>query len=45
METPNKAAIPRVGDVEARKGDILDLLEGGKEAFENRERRYGFHSA
>jgi hypothetical protein len=41
MERPTKAAPPAVGSVEDRKGDILDLLEGGKEAFERREQRYG----
>jgi DNA repair ATPase RecN len=41
MEKPTKAAVPRSGDLEARKEDILELLEGGKEAFEHREQRYG----
>jgi DNA repair ATPase RecN len=40
MENPNKAAAPRSGDLEERKEDILQLLEGGKEAFEHREQRY-----
>jgi hypothetical protein len=40
MENPNKAAPPRCGDLEERKEDILQLLEGGKEAFEHREQRY-----
>ena len=40
MENPTKAAAPRSGDLEERKEDILQLLEGGKEAFEHREQRY-----
>lgn len=41
MDRPTKAAPPRTGSLEERKEDILDLLEGGKEAFEYREKRYG----
>lgn len=40
METPTKAKRPRVGNLEDRKQDVLDLLEGGKEAFEQREHHY-----
>jgi hypothetical protein len=40
MERPDKAAPPRLGDLDERKGDVLELLEGGKEAFEHREERY-----
>jgi hypothetical protein len=40
MSTPTKALPPRIGGLEDRKQDILDLLEGGKEAFEQREQRY-----
>jgi DNA repair ATPase RecN len=40
METPTKALPPKIGPLEERKEDILDLLEGGKEAFEQREHRY-----
>jgi ATPase subunit of ABC transporter with duplicated ATPase domains len=41
MEKPNKAAHPTVGSLEECKDHILELLEGGKEAFEKREHRYG----
>jgi hypothetical protein len=40
MERPSKAAPPLSGTVEDCKLHILDLLEGGKEAFQERERRY-----
>lgn len=40
MESPDKAAPPRVGGLDERKDDILELLEGGEEAFANRDRRY-----
>jgi hypothetical protein len=40
MATPTKALPPRIGSLDERKQDILDLLEGGKEAFEQREQRY-----
>jgi DNA repair exonuclease SbcCD ATPase subunit len=40
MDRPDKAAPPLLGSLDDRKADILDLLEGGKEAFENREQRY-----
>jgi hypothetical protein len=41
MESPTKAAAPRVGAVEEAKDSILGLLEGGAEAFKERQRRYG----
>jgi len=41
MERPTKAAPSKTGTLDDRKGDILHLLEGGKEAFEHREKRYG----
>ena len=41
MVKPNKAGVPQVGCLEERKEDVLHLLEGGKEAFELREKRYG----
>jgi ABC-type cobalamin/Fe3+-siderophores transport system ATPase subunit len=40
MERPMKAAHPVSGNVEECKLHILDLLEGGKEAFDEREKRY-----
>jgi ABC-type enterochelin transport system ATPase subunit len=40
MSRPTKAAPPRSGSLDQRKEDVLDLLEGGKEAFEYREKRY-----
>jgi ABC-type enterochelin transport system ATPase subunit len=40
MDAPDKAASPRIGSLDDRKNDILDLLEGGEEAFANRDRRY-----
>lgn len=40
MDRPTKAASPRVGSLEDRKSDILHILEGGREAFEHRERSY-----
>jgi ABC-type enterochelin transport system ATPase subunit len=40
MKRPDKADSPRLGGLDERKGDILELLEGGKEAFERREERY-----
>ena len=40
METPTHAAPPLSGTVDERKRDILDLMEGGAQAFEERERRY-----
>ena len=41
METPKRAAQPRIGNLDASKQDILKLLEGGKEAFALREQVYG----
>ncbi len=41
MRTPAMAEAPRSGTVDERKQDILDLLEGGAEAFLMREERYG----
>ena len=40
MASPSSAASPRSGTVDERKSDVLDLLEGGREAFEERERHY-----
>ena len=40
MQSPTKAAPPLVGTVEERKQEILDLLEGGAEAFAERELYY-----
>jgi DNA repair ATPase RecN len=40
MESPTKAAQPKVGTVDECKRDILDLLEGGAEAFVAREQQY-----
>jgi hypothetical protein len=40
MQTPTQAAQPRAGSVDACKKDILDLLEGGAEAFAAREQQY-----
>jgi hypothetical protein len=41
MRTPKRANSPQAGSVEERKADILDLLEGGAEAFRLRESSYG----
>jgi hypothetical protein len=41
MAKPTKAAAPLIGSLDARKEDILHILEGGKEAFAQRELRYG----
>ncbi|MFY9739077.1 MAG: hypothetical protein WAK11_08475 [Candidatus Cybelea sp.] len=41
MEGPTKAGKPRVGTLEECKPNILDLLEGGREAFARREESYG----
>lgn len=40
MTTPTLAAAPMTGSVDDRKKDVLDLLEGGAEAFRLREARY-----
>jgi energy-coupling factor transporter ATP-binding protein EcfA2 len=40
MESPTLAALPRTGSVDECKSDILDLLEGGAEAFAAREEQY-----
>lgn len=40
MANPSSAAPPRSGTVDERRSDVLDLLEGGREAFEERERHY-----
>jgi ABC-type cobalamin/Fe3+-siderophores transport system ATPase subunit len=40
MASPSSAAPPKSGTVDDRKSEILDLLEGGKEAFSERERHY-----
>lgn len=41
MRSPKRANPPLVGTVEERKAEILDLLEGGAEAFRLRESSYG----
>jgi hypothetical protein len=41
MENPTKAAKPHTGTVDEMKDAILALLEGGAEAFRQRQRRYG----
>lgn len=41
MKNPRAAKPPKVGTVDERKQEILDLLEGGAEAFKAREARYG----
>ena len=41
MKSPTKASPPSIGNVDNQKEEILDLLEGGAEAFEKRERYYG----
>ena len=41
MESPTKAAPALTGSVDSRKQELLDLLEGGAEAFAERERYYG----
>lgn len=41
MRSPTKASPALTGDVESRKKEILNLLEGGAEAFARRERYYG----
>jgi DNA repair ATPase RecN len=40
MQSPTRAAKPKVGNVDECKQDILDLLEGGAEAFSAREHHY-----
>jgi hypothetical protein len=40
MDNPTKASSPKIGSLDERKKEILELLEGGKEAFEHREKRY-----
>ncbi|KAB0667657.1 AAA family ATPase [Oryzomonas japonica] len=40
MSDPSRADVPKFGSVEERKYDILNLLEGGAEAFKERESRY-----
>ncbi|NUQ75563.1 MAG: hypothetical protein HUU21_18620 [Polyangiaceae bacterium] len=40
MDTPVSAAAPIVGTVEERKGDILNILEGGADAFRRRHEKY-----
>jgi energy-coupling factor transporter ATP-binding protein EcfA2 len=40
METPVHAAPPLSGTVDDRKQEILDLMEGGAKAFEERGKRY-----
>lgn len=41
MEGPRTARACRSGDVDKRKKDIITILEGGKEAFNQRQERYG----
>jgi DNA repair ATPase RecN len=41
MKNPRAAKPPKIGTVDERKQEILDLLEGGAEAFKAREARYG----
>lgn len=41
MDGPRTALPARVGDVDERKDDIIRILEGGKEAFRNRQAKYG----
>jgi ABC-type cobalamin/Fe3+-siderophores transport system ATPase subunit len=40
MRTPELAEQPKTGTVDETKREILELLEGGQEAFERREARY-----
>lgn len=40
MRTPEMAEQPKMGTVDHTKREILELLEGGQEAFERREARY-----
>ena len=40
MKDPSTANPALVGTVDERKREILDLLEGGKDAFRKRETRY-----
>jgi DNA repair ATPase RecN len=40
MRTPEVAEQPKTGTVDETKREILELLEGGQEAFERREARY-----
>lgn len=40
MDTPSRAGAPLQGAVDLRRQEIIDLLEGGAEAFLERERRY-----
>lgn len=41
MQTPTKASPALTGNVDIRKKEILNLLEGGAEAFRRREDSYG----
>lgn len=41
MRSPTVAEVPLIGTVDTCKREILDLLEGGAEAFMRREKRYG----
>ena len=40
METPTKVSIPKQGNINESQKEIISLLEGGKEAFLERHRRY-----
>ena len=41
MDGPSRATAARAGTVEEMKGDVIRILEGGKEAFNQRQVRYG----
>jgi DNA repair exonuclease SbcCD ATPase subunit len=41
MQSPETAAPPRIGTLNECKEDVLELLEGGREAFALREQSYG----
>jgi hypothetical protein len=40
MQSPERAELTGVGDVEGMRESIIDLLEGGREAFELRSQTY-----
>jgi hypothetical protein len=41
MEGPSRASPSRSGSVEEMKEDVIRILEGGREAFQQRQARYG----
>lgn len=41
MDSPTQSGAPDVGDIDAVKDKILNLLEGGAEAFNLRQAKYG----